>query len=332
MTFGGESLSGTGNTNYTLTALTQSATITAKALTITGLTASTKVYDGTTTELLGGASALLPSETARARERRATASPTRVTLVSAGGTAAGSFGSKNIGTGLSVTVTGVTLTGTASGDYTATQQTGLTANVTTRPITVTAATNSKTYDGTTSAAAIPTITTGTLATGDTQTFSEVYSTKDAGSGNKTLVPSGTVTDGNSGNNYAYSFANFTTGTITAKASDAELSLSVPSSRVYNGTTTAAVSGTASLQGTEAAGAGTTGDGKPYSVDSVSLTGTATGTYNTKDVATATTVTFGGLTLTGTGSGDYSLAALTQSATITAKALTISALGASNKLR
>ena len=42
------------------------------------------------------------------------------------------------------------------------------------------------------------------------------------------------------------------------------------------------------------------------MDSVSLTGTPTGTYNSKDVATATTVTFGGLALTGTGNGDYTL--------------------------
>ena len=74
-------------------------------------------------------------------------------------------------------------------------------------------------------------------------------------------------------------------------------LSAPASRVYNGTTTAEVSGGAALQTVEAAGTGSTADDKPYSVDSVNLTGTPTGTYNNKDVATATTVTFGGLALT-----------------------------------
>src|SRR5208282_4706142 len=102
-------------------------------------------------------------------------------------------------------------------------------------------------------------------------------------------------------------------------------LSVPSSKIYDGTTTAVVSGTAGLQSTETAGAGSTADGKPYSVDSVSLTGTATGTYDYKDVATATTVTFGGESLTGTGNGNYSLTPETQAATITAKALTESGL-------
>ena len=72
-------------------------------------------------------------------------------------------------------------------------------------------------------------------------------------------------------------------TITPKALTYS-GLSVPSSKPYNGTTTAMVSGTASLPSTEGAGSGSTSDGIPYSVDAVSLTGTATGTYNSKDVA------------------------------------------------
>src|SRR6185369_17240901 len=88
---------------------------------------------------------------------------------------------------------------------------------------------------------------------------------------------------------------FATGTITPKALTYS-GLSVPASKVYDATTTAVVSGTASLQSTESAGSGNTSDGKPYGVDSVSLTGTPTGTYNSKDVLSATTVTFGGLSL------------------------------------
>src|SRR5207302_105089 len=88
--------------------------------------------------------------------------------------------------------------------------------------------------------------------------------------------------------------------------------------------------TAALQGTEGAGTGTTADGKPYTVDSVSLTGTATGTYNTKDVATANLVTFGGLSLAGTGNTNYTLTASTQAATITPKTLSVSGISAANK--
>src|SRR5262249_13509841 len=113
-------------------------------------------------------------------------------------------------------------------------------------------------------------------------------------------------------------------TITAKALTMS-GLSVPGSKIYDGTTTAVVSGSpGSFQTAETAGTGTTSDGKPYTGngDAVSLTGTATGTYNTKDVATATTVTFAGVSLTGTGSGNYTLTIQSEpSATITTKALT-----------
>ena len=54
-------------------------------------------------------------------------------------------------------------------------------------LTVTAATNIKTYDGTTSATALPTITTGTLANGDIAVFNETYDNKNQGTG-KTMTP------------------------------------------------------------------------------------------------------------------------------------------------
>ena len=64
--------------------------------------------------------------------------------------------------------------------------------ITARAITVTAATNTKIYDGTTTAAATPTITSGTLAPGDTANFTETYDTQNVGTG-KTLTPAGSVT-------------------------------------------------------------------------------------------------------------------------------------------
>ena len=72
-----------------------------------------------------------------------------------------------------------------------------------RPITVTAVPNTKPYDGTTSAAATPTITSGSLVSGDMPDFTESYTTANVGTG-LTLAPSGTVGDGNGGNNYAVS--------------------------------------------------------------------------------------------------------------------------------
>ena len=77
-------------------------------------------------------------------------------------------------------------------------------------ITVTAATSTKGYDGTTSSTATPTITAGSLATGDTAAFTETFDTRNVGTG-KTLTAAGSVNDGNGGNNYAVTFAANTTG-------------------------------------------------------------------------------------------------------------------------
>src|SRR2546427_4943865 len=144
-----------------------------------------------------------------------------------------------------------------------------------RAITVTATTNTKTYDGNTTAAATPAVTTGTIATGDTANFTEAYSDKNAGVSNKTLVPSGTVTDGNGGANYNVTFANFTTGTINAATLTASI-IGEPT-KPYNGNTIATLtSANFSISGL---------------VGSESFTVTKnTGTYNSKDVLTAATVT------------------------------------------
>jgi hypothetical protein len=80
-------------------------------------------------------------------------------------------------------------------------------------ITVTGAANSKIYNGTTDTTATPTITSGTLATGDTANFSEAYLNANIGTG-KTLHPSGSVSDGNLGNNHDVTFVDSANGTIT----------------------------------------------------------------------------------------------------------------------
>ena len=91
-----------------------------------------------------------------------------------------------------------------------------TQTVTPLPITVTAAGNTKTYDGTTAATAAPTITSGSLVSGDTAAFSETYDVRNASSG-LSLTAAGSVSDGNNGSNYAVTFVAATTGQITARA-------------------------------------------------------------------------------------------------------------------
>ena len=147
-------LSGPAAGNYTLTGATGAVTITPKALTVSGLAAANRNYDGTPVAALTGTAALLePRHPAPAPP--ATASPTPATRVTLGGTAAGAFADKHAGTLKPVTVSGNTLGGAQAGNYTLTQQAGLTANISALPITVAAVTATKTYDGTTTAPGTP---------------------------------------------------------------------------------------------------------------------------------------------------------------------------------
>ena len=189
----------------------------------------------------------------------------------------------------------------------------------------------KVYDATTSAvvSGTPSLLTsidaglsvssdGKPITGDevilSGTASGVYNSKDVTSATTVTVTGLSLTGAQS----AYYTLNEGSAAATITAKSLSMSgLSVPASKTYNGNTTAVVSGTATLSTEESAGAGTTDDGKPYTGDIVSITGTATGIYNDANVDNATTVTFGGLSLTGAQAGNYSLTIQgTQAATIT----------------
>ena len=106
--------------------------------------------------------------------------------------------------------------GNGGANYAITFVNDTTGVITARAITVTATTDTKTYDATTSSSAIPTITTGTLAGTDTAAFTQTFDTAAAGTG-KTLTPAGSVIDGNAGANYAVTFVSVDTGVITGRA-------------------------------------------------------------------------------------------------------------------
>ena len=84
ITESGLSLTGAQATDYTLTAPTLSATVTAKALTVSGITAASTIYDGTTTAKLGGTAAFQATEAAGAGTT-ADGKPYSVDSVSPGG-------------------------------------------------------------------------------------------------------------------------------------------------------------------------------------------------------------------------------------------------------
>jgi hypothetical protein len=81
-----------------------------------------------------------------------------------------------------------------------------------RPIAVTAAASSKTYDGLTTSTATPAITSGSLAYADSVTWTESYDSRNAGA-NHVMTPSGSVNDGNGGKNYTVTPVTINTGVI-----------------------------------------------------------------------------------------------------------------------
>jgi len=88
-----------------------------------------------------------------------------------------------------------------------------------RIISVSADTDTKTYDGTTDSSAIPAVTFGSLATGDVGTWSESFDTPGAGT-DKALTPTGTVENAEAVDvtaNYDITFEVDHTGVIERRA-------------------------------------------------------------------------------------------------------------------
>ena len=124
VTVSGNTLSGADAGNYNLLQQAGLTAIISKAdLAVSGLTAAGKVYDATTHATLGGNAAISKLGT------------DDVTL---GGSAVGTFASKDVGS-RGVTVSGNTLAGLDAANYNLMQQTGLTATITKAPLSYTAA-------------------------------------------------------------------------------------------------------------------------------------------------------------------------------------------------
>jgi hypothetical protein len=292
----GLELSGTDADNYTVSSTAStSANITARPLTVSA-SGIDKVYDGSL------------NATVNLTDNRI-ANDILTTSYSAA-----VFADKNVDNTKTVSVSGISIAGTDSANYSVNTTASTTANITARPITVTAVSNSKVYDGLTTSLGLPTITSGSLASGDSATWSESFDNKNVGSGNKTLVPTGTVSDGNNGNNYSVTFINNATGTITP----ATLTITGISAdnKVYDGTTSAAVNfNSAALSGI-------------LGSDIVSLnTALATASFTNKNVGIAKAVSVSGLELSGTDADNYTVSSTAStSANITARPLTVSASG------
>jgi trimeric autotransporter adhesin len=298
-------ISGADAGDYTLSSTSASAaigTITQKAITASLQGTVSKTYDATTAAALAGSNYALSGVVAG-------------DTVSVSNTS-GSYDTKNVGVGKTVTVNGLALTGGSAQDYSlsGTTVSGAVGTITPAALTVTAVTNTKTNDGNTSSVAVPMVT-GLLGT-DSSGFSEVFDSKNAGA--RTLSPTGVANDGNGGNNYIVTPVSVA-GLIQQKLLTAALQGNV--SKTYDGTTSA------TLTAANYALPGVVGG------DAITVTNTS-GTYDTANVGINKTVTVNGLTLGGGSAGNYALTSMTVSGavgTITQAPLTIAALDASTIL-
>ncbi len=311
VTVSGLLLTGADIGNYTLGVVTTTADVTAVTLTVDGITAAGKVYDGTTTAALDTSAASLVG----------VVSGDDVTLDTTG--AVGAFDTKNVGTGINVTVSGLALAGADAGNYTLTEP-STTADITAATLTVTGLTvASKAYDGTTAATldtsgvVLEGVVPGDDVTLDVSGATATFDTKDVGTGISVTV-SGLALAGADAGNYIASMPS----TLTADITPAVLSVSgiTASDKVYDGTTDATI---------DTSGATLAGvvPGEDVNLDASG----AVGTFDTKDAGTGKTVTVSGLLLTGADIGNYTLGVVTTTADVTAVTLTVDGITAAGKV-
>ena len=192
-------LTSTGATTVNITTATSGNVVSAKPLTISGLTATNKVYDGILTAAFNGTatySGLVNWDT----------------FASVSGTPSASFVTKTVGTAKPVTFTGYTA---PSSNYTVSQPTGVTADITAAPLTITgAAVTSKSYDGSTAATITGTLS-GVLGS-DVVTFvsgTSAFASANPGSG--IAVSAACTLSGADASNYALTQPTDLIGTISA---------------------------------------------------------------------------------------------------------------------
>ena len=131
-----------------------------------------KVYDGTTTATVTLADNRVSGDVL---SRTATPAPRST--------------DKNVGTGKTVSVSGISISGTDAGNYTVNTTASTTADITAKALTVSATGVNKVYDGTTTAT-VPCPTTGWPATCFTDSYtSATFANKNVGTG-KTVTVSG----------------------------------------------------------------------------------------------------------------------------------------------
>jgi hypothetical protein len=299
VTVTGYALSGADAGKYSVSQPSLTANITAKPLTVSGLSALNKVYDRSTTATLTGTGTLagiVGSEV--------------VSLDLSGASA--SFANEAVGVGKIVTGSGYALAGTDAGNYSLVQPTA-TATISQKTLTISGlSADNKTYDRNTAATlsgtgALVGVELGDTVTLDSSAASAGFATAAVGIG-KTVTGSGYLLTGTDAANYA-----LTQPTWTADINGIVLTISgvTADNKVYDRSATASLSGTASLVGV-------------VSPDVVTLnTGSAVATFADAIAGTAKAVTVSGYSLGGANAANYTLVQPSSlTANISAKPLTV----------
>ena len=259
------------------------ANITPAQLTVTGTTVANKTYDGNTTATLSNGTLV-----------GAVAGDT-LTL-----TQAGNFSSANAANNISVTANdSFTISSTnhssVATDYSLTQPTGLTGNITPKTVTLS---DTQVYSGST---AMTNVTIGGLVGNETLTYSAATANSSHVADNgSNFITNITLTNGigaNGGLSSNYQLPSLTTQSasnkVTITAATVTLTATGNITKVYDGTASANVAASYNVSGLL--------DG-----DSLTLNNLSTAAYNSTHVANATNVSVANLTLA-TVSGNHSSA-------------------------
>ena len=333
-------LSSSGATNVNVA--TASSTVNTKTLTTSGLTGVNKVYDATTTASSTGTAALVGIVGSD--------------VVTVSGSPTLTFANANVGTGKTITVSGYTLSGAQAARYSLTQP-SLTADITTKSLTLTADNVTKT------AGALLTGGSGSTAFSSSglvggQTIGSVtiaYGSAGATTGDgatpgvysNQITPSAATGGTFTASNYSISYV---LGTITVEAAPASPTISVSGSLsglsttygTSSSITSFTVSGAAMTTGitiTPPVGfeVATTSDfsttigtnSSPLIIGSAGTIANTTIYVRIRAVATVSGSPYSGnITLTSTGATTENIA--TSSSTVSTKDLSISGLSAANK--
>ena len=304
---------GTSLANYVLpTIASGGGTVVKRTLTIGGVVANDKTYNGNLAATLTTSGATLQNVVG--------ADAGLVTLGTSG--AAGLFASKNAGSGIAVAASGFTIAGTKSANYLLTQPTGLTAAINQATLNLVGVSRMYTA-GVDATGAGVTYTLGGVVAGDTVSLatgglSGSFADKNVGTA-KSVSLAGLALTGGSAANYAIaaSISNAAIGTVTV--APLTVTGAVALGKTYDGTTAAAIDNSTSAL------AGILGS------DRLTLNGPTTGTFASANAGSRAVTVSGSFTVGGADAANYVVVQPTGlTATIAPKALNATIVGTPSK--